>query len=153
QGYKAREDDNEFVLRDPATGATTAIPKAKIDERREIGTLMPDGLAAAMTAEQRRDLVRFLMELGKTEGLGELVAAHAHAPAAFPVDPSPIYPERWPNRLHPVNKNRLYEYYAREADYFRVQTTVPLLLPEFPGLDGPKAGHWGTQNEKTWMDD
>src|ERR1700730_18145898 len=32
------------------------------------------------------------------------------------------------------------------------QPSVPRLLPEFPGLDGPKFGHWGNQNEKTWED-
>ncbi len=60
QGYKERETDQELVLRDPATGKSMRLAKQDIEERRDIGTLMPDGLAEAMTAEQRRDLVRFL---------------------------------------------------------------------------------------------
>ena len=30
---------------------------------------------------------------------------------------------------------------------------MPPLLPEFPGLDGGKYGHWGNQNETAWTDD
>ncbi len=30
---------------------------------------------------------------------------------------------------------------------------MPHLLPEFPGLDGGKQGHWGNQKETTWADD
>jgi azurin len=105
-----------------------------------------------MTAEQRRDVVRFLMELGHTAGLAELARPHGHTPASFPYDPAPLNPEQWPNRKHFVNRERSYDFYAREADYFRGQKTVPLLLPEFVGLDSGKYGHWGNQNEKTWAD-
>src|SRR5262249_46361166 len=45
------------------------------------------------------------------------------------------------------------DFYARQADYFMKQPSVPPLLPEFPGLDGAKHGHWGNQDEKTWADD
>lgn len=153
QGYKVKEDDKELTLRDPATGKTTRLAKADIAERRDIGSLMPDGLTAAMTPMQRRDLLRFLLELGKTEGLADLVHAHAHAVASFPVERAPLLPEHWPHWKHHVNRDRLYDFYAREADYFAKQPSVPPLLPEFPGLDGGKLGHWGNQNEKVWADD
>jgi putative heme-binding domain-containing protein len=152
QGYKERETDKELVLRDPATGTPIRLAKSTIEEQREIGTLMPDGLAAAMTAGQRRDLVRFLMELGRTDGLGDLAALHGHTPAPFPLVSDPLVPEHWPNRRHPINRHRVYDFYAREADYFLKQPSVPLLLPEFPGLDGPKFGHWGSQDEQSWAD-
>ena len=152
QGYIERETANELVLRDPATGGSIPLAKKDIEERREIGTLMPDGLAAAMSPEQRRDLVRFLMELGRTEGLAELAAPHGHAATAFPLERAPLFPQHWPSWQQPVNQHRLYDYYAREADYFMKQSSVPLLLPELPGMDGPKFGHWGIQNEQTWVD-
>ncbi|HWY87784.1 MAG TPA: DUF6797 domain-containing protein, partial [Gemmataceae bacterium] len=152
QGYLERESATELVLRDPATGASIRLAKKDIEERREIGTLMPDGLAEAMSPEQRRDLVRFLMELGHTDGLAELASLHSHAAAALPLDRAPLFPRHWPSWQRPVNQHRLYDFYAREADYFMKQPSVPLLLPEFPGLDGPKFGHWGTQNEQTWVD-
>jgi azurin len=152
QGYKEREDAKELVLRDPATGKSTRIAKAEIDERRDLGTLMPDSLTDGMTEAQRRDLFRFLMELGKTDGLGDLTP-HAHAVASFPIERAPLHPKQWPNWQHPVNRDRLYDFYAREADYFAKQPVVPVLLPPFPGLDGGKQGHWGNQNEKFWADD
>jgi putative heme-binding domain-containing protein len=151
QGYKESETDKELVLREPGTKTTHRLDKSQIDDRREIGTLMPDGLAAAMTPDQRRDLVRFLLELGRTRGLE--TAAHAHLPATFAYDRAPLDPDQWPSWQKPVNRDRLYDYYAKEAAYFRTQQPIPPLLPDFPGLDGGKQGHWGNQNEQSWTDD
>lgn len=151
QGYKESETDKELVLREPGTKTTHRIAKSEIEERREVGTLMPDGLAAAMSPEQRRDLIRFLLELGHTEGLA--AAAHAHEPAKFVPDRAPLYPELWPHWQHPVNRDRVYDFYVKEAAHFMKQHPVPPLLPEFPGLDGGKYGHWGNQNEAAWTDD
>jgi putative heme-binding domain-containing protein len=150
QGYKERETDTELILREPGTNTTHRIAKSDIDERREVGTLMPDGLVAAMSPEQRRDLFRFLLELGHTDGIA--AAAHSHAPAKFVVDRAPLHPEQWPSWQHPVNRDRVYDFYAKEAAYFMKQRPVPPLLPEFPGLDGGKHGHWGNQNEAAWAD-
>lgn len=153
QGYKEREDGKELVLRDPATRALFTIRKSKIEERTVIGTLMPDGLAQAMTPAQRRDLVRFLLDLGKEGVSAELLLAHGHAAAKFPYVREPLRPELWPSWRHPVNRDRAYDFYARQAAYFLKQPTLPLLLSEFPGLDGEKHGHWGNQNEAYWRDD
>jgi putative heme-binding domain-containing protein len=152
-GYLEREDGKELVLRDPPTGATVRVAKADIEERRDMGTLMPDNLAAAMSPEQRRDLVRFLLELNQTPGgSGGLLLGHAHEAARFPYDRAPLHPEQWPHWQSPVNRDRLYDFYTKEAEYFRKQPSMPPLLPEFPGLDGGKYGHWGNQNEQTWVD-
>lgn len=151
QGYKERETDQELVLREPGTTTTERIAKNEIEDRREVGTLMPDGLAAAMSSDQRRDLIRFLLELGHTEGLA--AAAHVHEPAKFPFDRTPLQPDNWPSWKQPVNRDRLYDFYAKEAAYFLKQPTVPPLLAEFPGLDGGKQGHWGNQDEASWADD
>src|SRR6266567_8989997 len=42
QGYKEKETDDELLLREPGTKTIHRIAKRKIDERREIGSLMPD---------------------------------------------------------------------------------------------------------------
>ena len=73
--------------------------------------------------------------------------------AEFAYDRAPLHPEQWPNWRSAVNRDRIYEFYAKEAAYFSRQSSVPALLPPFPGLDGGKQGHWGNQNEQTWADD
>lgn len=153
QGYKEIESPAELVLRDPANGAKERIRIADIEERREVGTLMPDGLSTAMTTGERRDIVRFLTDLGRDEALAGMVRTLSHEPARFPIDNEPLRPELWPNRAHFVNRDRLYDFYAKQAEFFRIQSAVPLLLPEYPGLDGGSFGHWGNQNEETWADD
>jgi azurin len=106
-----------------------------------------------MTPEQRRDLIRFLIDLGHPEHSSAALLAHqGHGPASFSYDRKPLRPELWPHWQDPVNRDRLYDFYAKEADFFRSQPVVPLLLPQYPGLDGGKLGHWGNQNEDTWAD-
>ena len=147
QGILRQETATEVVLVD-ALGKLQHIAKKDIDERRDIGSLMPEGLTAAMSTEQRRDLIRYLLELGRTKGLEHL----SHEPAKFEVNPEPLHSEHWPNRTHRVNRDRVYDFYAREAIHFQKQRPMPLLLPEWPGLDGGKYGHWGNQNDNIWKD-
>ncbi len=153
QGYRITETANELTLREAATGERIAIPKNAIEELKEAGTLMPEGLAQAMSASQRRDLIRFLMGLGRPKEPGaELLLQHAHGPVSFPYDRAPLHPESTPNWQHKVNRDRLYDFYKKEAAYFIRQTPTPRLLPPFPGLDGGGFGHWGNQDETTWAD-
>jgi azurin len=152
-GYKERETNKELVLKDPPTGDLVHVSKADIEERREIGTLMPDGLAEAMSTGQRRDLIRFLLELGPAGSVPPAtLLAHSSAPAKFSYDRSPLQPEYFPNWQQYVNRDRLYDFYVKEAEYFSKQPEQ-LLLPEFPGLDGGRYGHWGNQDEATWADE
>jgi putative heme-binding domain-containing protein len=148
QGVVKSETADELVLAD-ATGKTHRLRKDEIEARRDVGSLMPAGLTAAMTPDQRRDLVRYLLELGKTEGLEHL----SHEPEAFAYSREPLRPADCPNRGHRVNRDRLYDFYTREADHFRGRRPAPLLFPEWPGLDGGKYGHWGNQSDATWKDD
>jgi putative heme-binding domain-containing protein len=150
QGYKREETAGDLTLVDPSTGKAQRLDKRAIDELREIGTLMPENLGAGLTPVQRRDLVRFLMELGHTPGLAS--ALRAHDVASFHFDRAPLRPSDWPHWQHFVNRDRLYDFYAKEAEHFRHQQPVPHLLPEFPGLDGGQYGHWGNQKEETWTD-
>jgi putative heme-binding domain-containing protein len=63
-GIKLREDAETLVLRD-ALQSEILIPVTSIADRRETGTLMPDGLANLLTHGEFLDLVRFLYELGR----------------------------------------------------------------------------------------
>lgn len=152
QGYKHEETATQVTLRDPASGEVHRLTKAELEELVEVGTLMPDGLTAAMTATQERDLVRFLLELGHTEGLAAKLHDHAHAPAKFAYDRAPLNPAAWPQWQHHVNRDRVYDFYTKAANHFRQQDARPMLLPAYPGIDGGKLGHWGNQNDDVWRD-
>ena len=66
---------------------------------------------------------------------------------------APLEPALWPDAGHPVNRDRLYDFYAKQADWFAAQPDVlDLILPEYPGLDSGRYGHWGNQNEDVWKD-
>lgn len=160
QGYILEQSDKHFVFRDP-TKPNEPNVNIEIDDvelRREVGTLMPDNLVAAMSEEQLGDLISLLVGLGREDGIPladvdsmlEHVHGHLHGPATFPYERKPLHPEHWPSWEHHVNRDRIYDFYAKEADYFREQAQVPAILPEYPGLDGGTLGHWGNQNEETW---
>jgi hypothetical protein len=50
---------------------------------------------------------------------------------------------------HPNNAYQLYDFYARQAQYYLngTEAAKPLLLP-YPGLEGGRRGHWGYTNER-----
>jgi putative heme-binding domain-containing protein len=151
-GYLERDNAREIILRDPTKGETIHIAPADVEERREIGTLMPEGLTAAMSPGQQRDLIRFLLDLGIAGGTsGEALLAHDTKPAAFSYKRDPLIPENWPSWQEHVNRDRLYDFYVKEAEHFRTRPGATL-LPEFPGLDGTRYGHWGNQDEASWAD-
>ncbi|MGE3776102.1 MAG: DUF6797 domain-containing protein, partial [Pirellulaceae bacterium] len=151
QGFKRDESADTVLLLDPASQQFESLAKANIDELREVGTLMPDGLTQGMTYAQRRDLVRFLAELGHTPGLDQSVRPE-ETPIPLAVNRAPLEPKAWRLWEHPVNRDRVYDFYRKEALHFREVTNRPHLLPAFPGLDGGKQGHWGNQNEEVWKD-
>lgn len=49
----------------------------------------------------------------------------------------------------PINKYRLYDFYARQAQYHLSQAKAAQRLLPYPGLEGGRRGHWGVTNEKT----
>ena len=72
-----------------------------------------------------------------------LAAAAAGADSAR----APIYADEQPDAGLPVNRERLYDFYAKQA------ALTGDLLPPFPGLDGGSHGHQGNQNDdETWKD-
>lgn len=151
KGYKRKETDDEIQVFDPATQKTVNLSPKDIDDSVDTGTLMPSGLANAMSVSQRRDLVQFLTQLGHQPELVERVHLPL-APADFDYDRAPLEPSRWQLSTETVNRDRLYDFYRKEAMFFGSQSHPPHLLPAFPGLDGGKQGHWGNQNEETWKD-
>jgi putative heme-binding domain-containing protein len=64
-GYKVKETAEEVQLRDPSTRKMHRIARKSIGEMSDVGSLMPEGLTAAMTREELRDLIRYLSELGR----------------------------------------------------------------------------------------
>ncbi len=153
QGFPLEKNDNEVVIRDPTSDERVVIARTEIEAERDGGSLMPEGLAEAMTEADRRDLIRFLLETGKTSGSASAdLVRHAHAPATFAYERGPLHPEMWPNWKAFVNRERVYDFYSKEADFFLTRPEARI-LPAFPELDGGNHGHWGNQNEETWAND
>lgn len=155
QGYKVRDTKEVLELR-TSDGKTATLARDEVESLREIGTLMPANLASSMSSTERRDVLRFLIELGHTPELADGLHnhhSHNHEPAKFTYDKQPLQASDWPYANQPVNRERLYDFYTKEANYFRAQSERPLLLPAYPGLDGGPFGHWGIQKEDTWRDD
>lgn len=65
QGYQVRESREEVVLRDVLQNQEVRLRRDAIQERRQNGSVMPAGLADALSRAEFRDLAKFLAELGK----------------------------------------------------------------------------------------
>jgi putative heme-binding domain-containing protein len=65
QGYRVREDKEALYVRDPASERIDRYPKARVKRQKDVGSLMPEGVVQGLTRQELRDLVRFLMELGR----------------------------------------------------------------------------------------
>ncbi|KLU05617.1 Glucose dehydrogenase, PQQ-dependent [Rhodopirellula islandica] len=158
-GYRTQSDEESVTLRDPASGKETVIDADNIVDEIASGTPMPAGLAAAMTREQQRDLIRFLAEVTNdkrplpSELMHVLAQSQSHGPVSFPYTLEPVSPERWQHAKHQVNRDRIYDFYTKQAEHFRKQDSLPMLLSPYPGLDGGQHGHWGNQTEETWASD
>jgi putative heme-binding domain-containing protein len=65
QGYLVRENSEEIVLKDPLVNQELRLRRGEIASTRANGSLMPNGLADHLSAEEFRDLVKYLSTLGK----------------------------------------------------------------------------------------
>ncbi|MDA0811444.1 MAG: ThuA domain-containing protein [Verrucomicrobia bacterium] len=74
--------------------------------------------------------------------------------ANFPFDYSPLDVRANPHSQLAVNANRLYDFYAKEAEHFMrlPEGERPPLLAPFPGLEGGRFGHWGAKGDPEWLD-
>ncbi|MGI9472026.1 MAG: DUF6797 domain-containing protein, partial [Rubripirellula sp.] len=158
RGYPQVEDDRKLVIRDSSNQKSITISQQDIEDVQEVGSLMPSGLLATLSNQDKYDLIAFLADLGKherlsPEGIRSLLAhSHGHHPQTFPMPREPLEPEQWPSWQANVNRDRVYDFYGKQARHFRDVEPAPHLLEEFPGLDGGKFGHWGNQSEPTWAD-
>ena len=163
QGYVVRETDQAITLRDISQPQSEpiSIDQDRIEYVRKMGSLMPKNLVASMSHREQLDLLRFLFSLGRDntiesaviDGAMKSAQSHDHGPVEFPITQQPLQPELWPNWQHAVNRDRIYDFYAKQADHFRSAPRKPKLISSYPGLDGGKQGHWGNQNDNVWADD
>ena len=65
QGYRVAESAEQLTLRNFAAGGLEVIAKANLASRSDVGSIMPEGLTAGLTAQELADLFRYLFELGK----------------------------------------------------------------------------------------
>ena len=64
----------------------------------------------------------------------------------------PLDPQQFPYWQEHVNRERVYDYYAKQALYFSGKN-LDEMIPDFIGLDSGKGTHWGNQNDNsTWSD-
>ncbi|OYW78031.1 MAG: hypothetical protein B7Z37_01450 [Verrucomicrobia bacterium 12-59-8] len=85
--------------------------------------------------------------------LDALLPPPAPKPAEFNPERKPLHPEDNVHWQEFVNRERVFDFYGKEALQFMKQKPLPELLPQFPGLDGGQQGHWGNQNDQvTWKD-
>jgi putative heme-binding domain-containing protein len=158
-GYlRGSMDDSQPILTwiEPATGAERTIEKTDIEQLQPSASLMPLGLFDALSLSDQADLLRFLIDLGSPNAVDRKAiesavrAASTHSPIGFEWSPAPLYPELRPLHKEYINRNRVYDFYSKQAAYFSRVTPRPAWIEEYPGLDGPGFGHWGNQNEDSW---
>ncbi len=65
QGYKIAESASEVQLKDMLSGQIHRLNPAQIANSLEAGSLMPEGLTMAMTRAELRDLIAYLLSLGR----------------------------------------------------------------------------------------
>lgn len=155
-------DGREVLSRKPPVAASGPTPDQVAIGRLVEGTLGCDG-----SIDDVR-ISRGVMKPRKVEGprarmdntialwsFDDLGAVHvpppapampAYEPAKAPLDPSDdVFAD------HPVNRDRIFDFYAKQAAAFRGKDLT--LIPGYPGLDGGRQGHWGNQNDAvTWKD-
>lgn len=159
RGYVVEEGPQSLQLKDPSSGALRRLALEDIESRSFAPSLMPEGLANVWNREQIADVIAYLADLGHHQKLRAEIAesvlehAQAHAPKDFAFDRRPLDETAWPTWQTHVNRDRIYDFYAKQAEHFRTQDLDHNLLMEFPGLDGGQQGHWGNQVEATWASD
>ncbi len=77
------------------------------------------------------------------------------APARFPYADPANGRESYRQAKSSINSERLYDFYARQADFYLSGAPEPDILPAYPGLDGGLYGHWGKnphmdQSDNVW---
>jgi putative heme-binding domain-containing protein len=160
-GYRRDLPEQRIGFANTATLEMVEVAETEIEELQEIGSPMPDGLAQSMSSLQRLDLLAYLQQLqnGGATYAGFLDEAyrrsrtHQWSPEPSEVTRPPFIAEHWPNATRSVNRDRIYDFYKKQAALYRQAQVPPMLLGYFHSLDGPNTGHWGNQDEAYWASD
>lgn len=87
------------------------------------------------------------------DDLDSLLPPPAPKAAEFTPDLPPLNKSQNIHWQEFVNRERVFDFYGKQALHFMKQKPLPALIPPFPGLDGGQQGHWGNQNDQvTWKD-
>lgn len=87
------------------------------------------------------------------DNLDDLLPPPAPKPAEFTPAREPLDKSQNIHWQEFVNRERVFDFYGKQALHFMKQKPLPALIPQFPGLDGGQQGHWGNQNDQvTWKD-
>ena len=156
QGYKRSETADALDLRDPATRARSSrSPRPTIEEQREAGHADARGLAAAMTPTQRRDLMRFLLELGHDRAAWTPKSLAESTPRReFAFDRAPLDPSDWPTVATP-GQPRPRLRLLREGGRVLPQAVAPAAscCPRFPASTAASSATGATRTRTIWNDD
>ncbi len=152
----SKSTQQQICIVDPANAEETLIQIDQIEEQAKSPSLMPEGLVTGLSLKAQADLVAFLASL-KTYAEHDLSAlesriakANTHAPTTFPYVAKPMDETLYPYWKANVNRNRIFDFYRKQAMHFRLNNQDATWLEEYPGLDGREFGHWGNQTEETW---
>jgi hypothetical protein len=156
--------DGKQVLEKPVQPITgSAQPGGLAFGRLVEGTLGCDGLiddariSRGVMKPRKGDFPRLRMDntlgLWDFDNLAANLPPPAPKPAAFKPDLKPLNPDDNIHWQEFVNRERVFDYYGKQALQFMKQKPLPSLIPAFPGMDGGQQGHWGNQNDQvTWKD-
>lgn len=87
------------------------------------------------------------------DNLDDILPPPAPKPAEFTPAREPLDKSQNIHWQEFVNRERVFDFYGKQALHFMKQKPLPALIPQFPGLDGGQQGHWGNQNDQvTWKD-
>ena len=158
--------DGKNVFEKP-TGAAGEMRHANVESiafgRLVEGTIGCDGLiddarlSRGVMKPRKGDSPRLRMDntlaLWSFDDLGTAApVVKAPDPASFKPDLPPLNQADNEHWQHFVNRERVFDFYGKQALKFMNQTP-PALIPAFPGMDGGQQGHWGNQNDQvTWKD-
>lgn len=160
--------DGKMVLEKPTGKAEGLVRHANVESlafgRLVEGTLGCDGiiddvrLSRGVMKPRKGDSPRLRMD--NTLGLWSFDDLDSGTPIVKAPDPAPFTPELPPLNTADnehweefVNRERVFDYYGKQALHFMKQKPLPELIPAFPGMDGGQQGHWGNQNDQvTWKD-
>ncbi len=111
------------------------------------------GVMKARKGDAPRQRMDNTLALWSFDDLDSLLPPPAPEPAAFQPTREPLNKADHIHWQEYVNRERVYDYYGKQALYFMSQKPLPALIPAFSGLDGGQQGHWGNQNDQvTWKD-